>query len=304
MNMHSLAKTTPLCRARLVFLVLDQGLSPVEVAPQFSVSVRTVYKWLRRYREQGVRGLDDRSSATLHKPRRLSLELVDEIMRLRWTKLTAAAIACRLGLARSTVGRWLRVLRLSRQRDLEPPAAAERYERERPGDLLHLDVKKLRQFDHTGRHFIDSGGRRQRGARMEYVHVCVDDNARYAYVEILPRENAATSIGFLERALAHLRSLGVECQELLTDNGSAYRSREFASRTRELGLKHRFTKVRRPQTNGKAERFIQTMCQRWAYVQPYDSSTQRNNLLQVWVTYYNHVRPHSSLGYATPASRL
>jgi len=304
MNIHSLAKTTPMSRFKLVSLVLDQGKSPGEVAREFRISVRTVFKWLKRYREEGIDGLCDRSSAPWSRPRRLALGIVEQILGLRLLKLTAQAIANRLKLARSTVGIWLRRLKLSRPRDLEPREPVVRYERERPGDLLHLDVKKVRQFDYTGRHYIDAGGRRQRGAKLECIHVCVDDHSRYAYVEVLPRENGITSGEFLKRAVAHFKELGVQCREIMTDNGSAYCGNAFAGYVAAMGLKHIRTRVRRPQTNGKAERFIQTLSKRWIYGQPYDNSQQRNNLLPVWLIYYNHVRPHSSLGYAPPVSRL
>ena len=312
MNIHSLAKTTPIARTELVSLVLEHGQHPREVAEAFRISVRTVHKWLKRFREEGPAGLHDRSSAPRRRPRRLALDIVEEIISLRWLKLTAQAIAFRLNLARSTVGLWLRRLRMSRLRDLEPRhhrgnvrgSRVERYERSQPGELLHLDVKKVRQFDYTGRHYIDRGGRRQRGAKLECIHVCIDDYSRYAYVEVLPRENGVTSGEFLKRAVAHYNELGVHCQEIMTDNGSAYRGNDFARYVSNLGLKHIFTRVRRPQTNGKAERFIQTLSKRWIYVQPYDSSQQRNNLLPAWMAYYNHVRPHSSLGFVPPVSRL
>lgn len=192
MNIHSLAKTTPITRARIVNLVLEQGRPPSNVAEAFGISVRTVFKWLRRFREHGRAGLADRSSAPHRRPGKLGQDILAEIIRLRWLKLTGKAIATRLKLARSTVSIWLRRLCLSRARDINPQPPVWRYERERPGDLLHLDVKKLRQFGHVGRHFIDAGGRRQRGAKLECVHVCIDDHSRYAYVEVLDREDAAT----------------------------------------------------------------------------------------------------------------
>jgi len=291
-------------RIQLVSLVLDQGQHPREVARDFRISVRTVFKWLQRYRNEGPAGLFDRSSAPRHRPRRLALNIVEQILSLRLLKLTALAIATRLKLARSTVGIWLRRLKLSRPRDLEPREPVVRYERKQPGDLLHLDVKKTRQFDYTGRHYIDAGGRRQRGAKLECIHVCVDDHSRYAYVEVLPRENGITSGEFLKRAVAHFNELGVQCREIMTDNGSAYCGKVFAEYVSKLGIKHIRTRVRRPQTNGKAERFIQTLTGRWIYGQPYDNSLQRNNLLPVWLIYYNHVRPHSSLGCKPPISRL
>ena len=304
MNIHSLAKTTPCSRARIVELVLQHGQSPSTVAANFQISTRTVYKWLARFRAAGQAGLLDRSTAPHSRPRQLAQEVVAAIIRLRWLKLTAQAIANRLELARSTVGLWLRRLKLNRQRDLEPREPVVRYERSRPGELLHLDVKKLRQFDHTGRRFIDQGGKRQRGAKLECVHVCIDDHSRYAYVEVLPREDGETCGGFLTRAVAHFAELGVSCTEVLTDNASGYKGKVFARQVAQLGLTHICTRVRRPQTNGKAERFIQTLSRRWIYVQPYESSEQRNNLLPVWLIYYNHVRPHSALGHKPPVSRL
>ena len=205
-------------------------------------------------------------------------------------------------LVRSTVWRWLKRCGLNR-RPRPPREPALRYEAAAPGTLVHLDVKKLRGFGWAGRKFIDDGGRRQRGAPRLYLHVAIDDHSRYACARIYPRENAQTCLDFIREVQAHFAALGVRIQRLLTDNGSAYRSLLLKAQLPKLGLAHSFTRVRRPQTNGKAERFIRTAMEEWGY-RRYDDSQERDAALPAWLAYYNQQRNHSAIGYRPPVSRL
>jgi transposase InsO family protein len=222
----------------------------------------------------------------------------------RQYRLSAVQLAHAVGLPRATVGRILRRHRLSRWRDLEPRLPAHRYEHERPGDLLHLDVKKLGKIDGVGHRIHGDRRIRARGVGWEFAHVAVDDCSRLAYVEILADEKAVTTVAFLERALAWFAAHGVTVRRLLTDNGSAYVSDLFADLCRRSGLRHRRTRPYRPRTNGKAERFIQTSLREWAYARPYSSSRLRSEALPHWLHYYNHHRPHAALGAQPPAARV
>jgi transposase InsO family protein len=228
--------------------------------------------------------------------------VVQQIQHLREDQLNLGQIAWQLKLVRSTVWRWL--VRLGLNRLPRPPREkAVRYEAQRPGELLHLDVKKLRGFRFAGRKFIETGGRRWRGAPRQYLHVCVDSYSRYAFARILPRENAQACIQFLEQAVAHFATLGIEVQRILTDNASAYRGKQMAKATARLAIRHSFTRVRRPQTNGKAERFIRSAMTEWGYVR-YENSQLRDAALPKWLDYYNYHRSHSSLKFKPPVSRL
>ena len=303
MNTHSLAKTTPQGRRLIVDRVLGQHRPVAEVAQALGISVRTVYKWLRRYRLEGLAGLHDRSSRPQHSPRRLSADLIAQIAIARQLKQVAGEIAQALQLAYSTVCLWLKRLGMSRLKDLVPREPVVRYEAAAPGDLLHFDVKKLRGFKQAGRKFIEDGGRRWRGATRQYLHVCVDDHTRIAFALILNSEGAGASIQFLLAALAFFEELGVVAKRILTDNGSAYRGLAMKKVVKELGIKHSFTRVRRPQTNGKAERFIQTIMKRWGYKR-YESSEERNAALPASLDWYNYRHSHRSLGDEPPISRL
>ena len=258
---------------------------------------------MRRYREQGAAGLRDRSS----RPHRLyrptpaaTVALVEALRRERWT---GHRIARHTGLSRATVSRLLRRLRLSRMRDLEPQPPVQRYEYAAPGDLLHLDIKKLGRIVRPG-HRV-TGDRRDTvdGAGWDFVHVAVDDHSRIAFSAIFPDETAASAAAFLEQALAYFARLGIVFRALLTDNGPAYRSRAFAAARRRHGLKHRFTRPYTPRTNGKAERFIQTALREWAYARTYQNSQERSQELRSWLHQYNWHRPHASLGLSPPVSR-
>jgi transposase InsO family protein len=305
MNIHSLARTTPRSRALIVHRVQREGRSVAQTAQAFGVSPRTVSKWLARYRAGGAAGLRDRSSRPRRSPGRLEPARVDLILRLRRCRQTGPQIARGLRMACSTVARELRRAGLHRLRLLEPPEPTRRYERRHPGELLHLDVKKLGRIGGRVGHRIHGDYRRRvRGAGWECAHVCVDDASRIAYVEVLPNEQAPVTLGFLERAVAFYRRLGIRVREVMTDNGPAYLSQLFRLVCRRLGCRHLRTRPYRPRTNGKAERFIQTLLREWAYVRPYTHSWKRTLALRAWLHYYNHHRPHGSLDGQSPFSRL
>ncbi len=305
MNLHRNARTTPLSRKQLVDRI--EGGEPVRAAAEaVGVSRSTAYKWLRRWREEGRSGLEDRSSAPHHIPHKTPPRLLRRLEALRRKRWTGRAIAAHLGLARSTVSAWLRRLGLGLLRALTPPPVVRRYEREQPGELLHLDVKKLGRFRRPGHRVtgLQAGYQGSRGSGYEFVHVCVDDCTRLAYVEVLPDERKESATGFIRRAVRWLRRRRVIVRGLLTDNGACYRSHLFRDTCAELGAGHRFTRPYRPQTNGKAERFIQTLMREWAYARCYRSSTERNRRLASWLDYYNRERPHGSLGHKPPVARL
>jgi transposase InsO family protein len=238
--------------------------------------------------------------------------VIDAIERLRRIRMTAAEISEVLGLALSTVSRWLRRIGLGKRSRLCPPEPPNRYERKRPGELIHVDVKKLGRIKGAGHRMVGhrkSQNRRRRARRAgelgwEFVHVCVDDATRLAYAEVLPDEKGQTAAGFLRRAAAWLASLGVEARAVMTDNGACYRSRAHAAACSELGLRHLFTRPYRPRTNGKAERFIQTLTDRWAYGAVFGTSAERTRALPGWLHHYNFRRRHGSLGHRPPAARL
>jgi transposase InsO family protein len=290
--------------------VQEGGWSLAAAAEAAGVSERTAAKWLARYRREGRRGLLDRSSAPHRVPHRTPLAVERTVLALRRLRMTATEIAECLGLARSTVSALLRRLGLGRLALLAPPEPANRYQRRRPGELLHIDTKKLGRIDRIG-HRI-TGNRRgpvvRRGRRRtigwEYVHVGVDDATRLAAALVLPDEKATSAVAFLEHVVTELRGRGVKVERVMSDNGPAYCSHAFRDACRALGLKHIRTRAYRPRTNGKAERFIQTLTRRWAYGQPSASSDLRSDALSGWLHEYNHRRPHGSLGYQTPAARL
>jgi transposase InsO family protein len=285
--------------------VLEEKRPPREVAADFGVSVRTVYKWLARFRAEGEPGLLDRPSTARALPHRLPPAWVALIEKLRRTcRMTARAIARRLRLCRSTVSGVLARLGLSRLKALDLPEPVRRYERGAPGDLIHLDIKKLGRFVREGHRVTGSRRNKSRGAGWEYVHVAIDDFSRLAYVEVLENERGVTCAGFLKRAVAWLSAQGVAVRQVMTDNGSGYISKVFTQARTVLGLRHIRTRPYTPKTNGKAERFIQTMLREWAYARPYRSSANRAAQLPRWLTHYNHNRPHGSLGHLPPISRI
>jgi transposase InsO family protein len=313
MKLHANARTCPNSRRLLVRRVEEEGWSLIAAAEAAGISERSARKWLARWRTQGEAGLLDRSSAPRRVPNRLASDRLAAIEKLRRVRMTAAEIAEVLGMAISTVSRWLRRIGLGRLGALEPPEPPNRYERRRPGELLHLDVKKLGRIrvpghritgDRRTQRKVTRGGRRVGAAGWEFVHVCVDDATRLAYAEVLTDERGETAAGFLRRAAAWFASLGVGVERVISDNGSCYRSRAHRQACRELGARPIFTRPYRPRTNGKAERFIQTLTRRWAYGAIYGSSAERAAALPGWLDHYNYRRGHGSLAKRTPAARL
>jgi transposase InsO family protein len=304
MKLHGNARTCLHGRRLIVERVLEQGWTLAQAAEAAGVSVRTVSKWLGRFRVEGREGLLDRSSAPARVPFRTPEERVVVIAALRRLRMTGAEIAETLAMPRSTVSVVLTRIGLGRLSRLEPPEPANRYERKRPGELLHIDVKKLGRIGRPG-HRVNSDRRiRSRGIGWEYVHVCVDDATRLAYVEVLEDEKAVTAAGFLRRAVAHYRAHGIQVEQVMTDNGSAYVSIVHTLACKTLGLKHLRTRPYRPRTNGKAERFIRTMLGGWAYGAIYGNSDERRAALTAWLDFYNRSRPHGSLSHQPPLQRL
>ncbi len=307
MEIHANAALSLKGRRQLAIRVVEEGWSLTEAAEAASVSAHTARKWVGRYREDDEAGLLDRSSAPRSQPVATTPERVEAIAALRRLRMTGQEIAECLQMALSTVQGILTRVGLGKLSRLEPPEPPNRYERSRPGELLHIDVKKLGRIGTKGPGHRVTGsrrGNRSRGAGWEYVHVCVDDATRLAYVEVLPDEQATTAIGFLRRAVGFYASHGVRVERLMTDNGSGYRSALHALACRALGIKHIRTRPYRPRTNGKAERFIRTMLGGWAYGAIYRSSAQRTAALAGWIDTYNHRRPHGSLSHRPPISRL
>jgi transposase InsO family protein len=305
MRLHGNARTCLHSRLLIVERVLEQGWTVAAAAEASGVSERTAAKWLARYRCEGREGLVDRCSAPHRVPRRTPQERVRVIELLRRLRMTAAEIAEVLGMPLSTVSAVLKRIGLGKRSRLDPLEPANRYECSRPGELVHVDVKKLGRFTRPGHRMLGRGkGRFEEAAGYEYVHVCVDDFSRLAYVEVLSDERALTAIGFLHRAVAWLAGQGVHVERVMTDNGSAYRSHAHRATCALLRLRHSRTKPRRPRTNGKAERFIQTLLANWAYGRLYASSHERTQALPLWLNHYNYTRPHGSLGHQPPGSRL
>jgi transposase InsO family protein len=304
MNIHSNAVTCPNSRATIVAHVQARAWSE-DQALAMGVSTRTGFKWSRRYREEGSAGLLDRSSRPHTVANATEAQRVELVVQLRQSRLTAIEIARLLKMPRSTVAAILKREGFPRLRDLEPPEPIQRYERSAPGELVHLDIKKLGKIRGGVGHRITGDRRtRARGAGWEYVHVAIDDYSRLAYVEVLANEQAVTTVGFLKRALIFFGGHGIRIQRVLTDNGSAYISHLFADLCAQRSIKHKRTKPYRPCTNGKAERFIQTVIREWAYKRPYQSSRKRTAALPRWLNYYNHRRPHGGIGGQSPITRV
>ena len=304
MNVHKNARLTPSGRVLLVHRI-DQGWSMARAAAAGGVSVRTGYRWLGRYRA-GDRQLADRSSAPRRCPHQLVAVQIERIARLRRQRLTGPAIAQSLGLARSTVGLVLRRLGLNRLVLLEPKPPVIRYERERPGEMIHLDIKKLGKINGIGHRFLarGSGMHANKGHGWDFLHVAIDDASRLAYTEILPSEGQGDTTAFLQRASGWFGRLGVAIERVMTDNGSAYRSRLFAAALQQAGARHIRTRPYTPRTNGKAERFIQSCLREWAYKRPYQSSAQRSHAAASWTNAYNLIRPHAGIAGISPFQRL
>jgi transposase InsO family protein len=312
MNLHANAKTCPNSRELLARRVIDQGWSHARAAEAAGVSKRTAAKWVAR-RRRGE-SMADRSSAPRRVPSRTPADRIEAIELLRRLRMTAAEIAEILGMALSTVSLWLKRIGLGKRSRLEPPEPPNRYERARPGELIHVDVKKLGRFERAGHRVTGSrrgrltqltaAGRGRGVVGWEFCHVAIDDATRLAFVEVLPDERGETAVGFLRRAIAWFAERGIRVERVMTDNGSPYVSAVHAEACRELGLRHLRTRPYRPRTNGKAERFIQTMLREWAYGRLFGSSAERTRALPFWLDHYNFRRPHGSLGHKPPGSRL
>ena len=303
MQLHRNAKTSPKGRALIVQRVAGDGWTVARTAAAFGVSVRTVHKWRARYAAEGAPGLLDRGSTPRHSPEQTAPARVAAITALRAQRLSGPRIAQRLGLPRSTVGAVLRRVGLGRlPQPLRPPVV--RYERAHPGELLHVDMKALGRIVRPG-HRI-TGDRRHRSRRVgwEHVHVAIDDASRVAYVEILPTQQIPDAVGFVERAVRWFGTHGIRIERVMTDNGSAYRSHAFRAQCVQLRLRHVRTRPYTPRTNGKAERFIQTLLREWAYARSFATSARRRRALSPWLRYYNQRRPHSALRDRAPISRL
>jgi transposase InsO family protein len=305
MNMHKNARLTPLGRERVVRAVLS-GQAPEAAARAAGVCPRTVRKWVARFKTEGVEGLEDRSSRPHRLYRPTPAAVVERVEALRRRRWTGTQIALEVGVSPATVSRILRRRGLNRLAALEPAEPVRRYEREHPGELIHIDIKKLGRFERAGHRIAGkrTGIASSRGSGWEYVHVAIDDASRLAFSQILPDERKQSAVAFLMAAIAYYRSLGVTVAQVMTDNGSCYRSKAFRKSCQDFRLKHIRTKPYTPRTNGKAERFIQTALREWAYAQAYDTSARRAAELPAWLHRYNWHRPHSSLKSKPPISRL
>jgi len=306
MDTHKNAPLTPKGREAMVRCVIEGGLGKAAAARQFNTTPKTVAKWVERFRAGGVDGLRDRSSRPLSLPSQTAVATCAVIEALRRQRHTGKQIAAEVSVSAATVSRILRRLGLNRMRDLEPAEPVRRYEREHPGDMIHLDIKKLGRFDKMGHRITGdrTGQSNSRGVGWEYVHVCIDDNSRVAFSQILPNEKAVSAVAFLSAAVAYYKGLGVTVTRVMTDNGSCYKAFDFRDACTGLGLKHVRTKPYTPKTNGKAERFIQTALREWAYAQAYPTSDRRADELPVWLHRYNWHRPHGGIKSKTPISRL
>jgi transposase InsO family protein len=306
MGIHKNAPLTPAGREILVRRVVDEGQTPMAVATAMGVCVSTVHKWVGRYRCEGLPGLQDRSSRPHRSPTRSPDHLAEQIAVLRRQRWTGSQIAATVGLSKATVFRILGRLGMNRLKSLEPAEPVRRYERAAPGEMIHIDIKKLGRFNRIGHRVTGdrTGQSNSRGVGWEFVHVCIDDNSRVAFSKIMPNEKKESAVAFLNAALAYYATLGVSVERVMTDNGSCYRSKVFRKACADHGLKHVRTRPYTPKTNGKAERFIQTALREWAYAQAYENSTQRADELPVWLHRYNWHRPHGSLDDKTPISRL
>jgi transposase InsO family protein len=315
MKLHGNAALSLKKRKLLVHRVLEEGTSLTAAAEAAEVSERTARKWVGRLRAEGEPGLLDRSSAPRHVHNRTPEDRVQVIALLRRLRMTGPEIGEVLEMATSTVSAVLKRIGLGKLSRLEPPEPPRRYEKRRPGELLHIDVKKLGRISAKGAGHRVTGNRRSRDRRRnkgpsrgvtgwEFVHVCVDDATRLAFAEVRANERAPTAVAFLRACLRFYRAHGIEVERVMTDNGSAYVSAIFAVACRGLGLKHSRTRPYRPQTNGKAERFIRTMLREWAYAVVYGSPEERTAELSGWLERYNTSRRHGALGHRPPIARL
>ena len=304
MNIHKNARLTPYGR-ELIVRQIESGQTPEAAARAAGVCPRTARKWLARFKAEGIEGLKDRSSRPHRLRKPTPAAIVAKVEVLRRQRFIGKQIAADLGISPATVSRILNRLGLNRIQALEPAEPVRRYERDHPGELIHIDIKKLGRFQRIGHRITgDPQQGKSRGAGWEFVHVCIDDASRLACSEILPDEKKESAIAFLKAAIAYYQSLGVTVQRVMTDNGSCYRSKAFRDACRDLGLRHIRTRPYTPKTNGKAERFIQTALREWAYAQAYPDSHHRAAALPIWLHRYNWHRPHGSLESKPPISRI
>ena len=303
MELHKNARLTPSGRVLLVHRILG-GMSVTGAAESAGVSRRTAGKWKRRFEEAGEAALVDRSSRPHRIPRQVHPGRVEEVLRLRRRRASGPQIASRVGLSSATVARILARHGLSRLKYLDPKEPIIRYQRSRAGELIHFDIKKLARIGHVGHRIHGDHSRKRRGIGWEFVHVAIDDASRLAYAEVLPNERSPSSTRFLRRSVAWFQLRGVSVRSIMSDNGSCYVSDCFTAACQKLKLRHLRTKPYRPQTNGKAERFIQTLLREWAYQRPYSTSAQRTDRLPRYLNHYNLRRPHAALNKHTPAQRL
>jgi transposase InsO family protein len=306
MDIHKNARLTPHSRAELVRRVLVEGIAQPTVAAAFGICTKTVAKWVARFAAQGAAGLLDRSS----RPHRLNQptpqDVIERIIALRRQRWCGEQIAHETGVSTATVSRVLQRFGLSRLKDLDPPQPVVRYQRDHPGELIHIDIKKLGRFDRIGHRITGdrTGQSNSRGIGWEFVHVVIDDASRVAFAQVMPDERKESAVAFLKASIDYYAQLGIRVDRVMTDNGSCYVSKAFAKACRRLALKHIRTRPYTPKTNGKAERFIQTALREWAYAKAYPNSNTRTDELPKWLHRYNWHRPHASLKAKTPISRL
>ncbi|MGH9625830.1 MAG: IS481 family transposase [Bryobacteraceae bacterium] len=303
MDYHQNARLTVHSREQLAKMALGRGSTLKATAAVFNVSSKTAAKWARRYREQGLAGLKDLSSKPHRSPRQTPSALLERVLALRRERRNGWQIARELHLSRATVCRILRRAGLNRLRSLDPPPPVMRYEHKHPGDLLHLDIKRLARIRKPGHRVTGDRRKQSRGAGWECLHVAIDDHSRIAFSAILPDQTHRSAMRFFLMARAFYARFGISIRRVLTDNGSCYRHWLFRKLLHRQHVKHRFTRPYTPRTNGKAERFIQTALREWAYARSYQNSEEREQQLEPWLHEYNFHRPHSSLKLNPPASR-
>jgi len=304
MNTHKNARLTFLRRLEMVQDITIRGVSAAEAARSHGVSAATARKWLGRYLADGAQALLDKSSRPARSPRAIEPNVALAIVELRRKLFLQAHIASYMGVSKATVSRVLRRAGLSKLSDLRPDEPVQRYEREAPGELLHIDIKKLGRFDKVGHRITGDRSRRARDMGWEFVFVAVDDHSRIAFTQMYPDEKKESAVDFLRAATQYFARLCVPIQRLITDNGPAFHSAAFGAACLELGIAQKFTRAYRPQTNGKAERFIQSALREWAYGRAYQHSDERRAALPVWQHFYNWHRQHHGIGCQPPMSRL
>ena len=303
MDYHQNARTTVYSREQMARMVLERGLTRKAAAAAFRVSEKTAGKWVRRFQELGRDGLRDRSSRPHRSPRRTLSPLLERVLALRQLRHNGLRIALAVCLSRATVSRILRRAGLNRLRSLDPPPPVVRYKHKHPGDLIHFDIKRLARIVKPGHRIHGDHSRETRGAGWEYLHIAIDDYSRISLAAILSDQTHQSAIRFFLMARAFYARFGFSIRRVLTDNGSCYRHWIFRKTLHDQHVKHRFTRIYTPRTNGKAERFIQTAIREWAYARSYQNSAERENQLDPWLHDYNFHRPHASLKLNTPASR-